>query len=131
MPMSPGGLATCRSSELLRVDDLTTYLQAGGLPGQDPSIKAFLGIPISLRGAMVGNLYLGDDRPDRVFSDSEEIAARALASAAAVAIDNARLFESQRTSAKWMKASREIAAELLSPGRRRGRCSSSWTAHWS
>ena len=103
-------------SEPLRVDDLTVYLRESGLAEQDPPIRAFLGIPISVRGAVFGNLYLGDDRPDRAFSDSEEIAARALASAAAVAIDNARLFERQRTSAKWMKASREITAELLSAG---------------
>jgi signal transduction histidine kinase len=103
-------------SEPLRVADLTAYLGASGLAGQNPPIKAFLGIPISVRGAVFGNLYLGDDRPDRVFSDSEEIAARALASAAAVAIDNARLFERQRTSAKWMQASREITAELLTAG---------------
>ena len=100
----------------LRVDDLTAYLQASGLAGQGPPVKAFLGIPISVRGAAFGNLYLGDDRPNRVFSDSEEIAAQALASAAAVAIDNARLFERQRTSATWMKASREITAELLTAG---------------
>jgi signal transduction histidine kinase len=103
-------------SEPLRVDDLTAYLHSSGLPKPDPPIKAFLGIPISVRGAVFGNLYLGDDRPDRVFSDADEIAARALALAAAVAIDNARLFERQRTSAKCMKASREITAELLSAG---------------
>jgi len=103
-------------SEPLRVVDLTAYQGASGLTGQDPPIKAFLGIPISVRGAVFGNLYLGDDRPDRAFTDSEEIAARALASAAAVAIDNAGLFERQRTSAKWMKASREITAELLAAG---------------
>jgi signal transduction histidine kinase len=103
-------------SEPVRVDDLTTYLAAKGLAGEDLPIRAFLGIPISVRGAVFGNLYLGDDRTDRVFSDGDEIAARALASAAAVAIDNARLFERQRTSAKWMRASREIMAELLSAG---------------
>jgi signal transduction histidine kinase len=103
-------------TEPLRVNDLTAYLHDSGLAGQDPPIRAFLGIPISVRGAVFGNLYLGDDRPDRVFSDSEEVVARALASAAAVAIDNARLFERQRTSAKWMKASREITAELLTAG---------------
>jgi signal transduction histidine kinase len=100
----------------LRVNDLTAYLHDSGLARQDLPIRAFLGIPISVRGAVFGNLYLGDDRPDRVFSDSEEVAARALASAAAVAIDNARLFERQRRSAKWMRASREITAELLSAG---------------
>jgi signal transduction histidine kinase len=109
-------LADLPMSEPLRVADLAAYLGASGLAGQNPPIKAFLGIPISVRGAVFGNLYLGEDRPDRVFSDSEEIAARALASAAAVAIDNARLFERQRTSAKWMQASREITAELLTAG---------------
>jgi signal transduction histidine kinase len=103
-------------TEPLRVSDLNAYLRERGLAGQDPPIRAFLGIPISVRGAVFGNLYLGDDRPDRVFSDSDEVAARALASAAAVAIDNARLFERQRTTAKWMKASREITAELLTAG---------------
>jgi signal transduction histidine kinase len=103
-------------TEPLSVADLTAYLQERGLAEQDPPIRAFLGIPISVRGAVFGNLYLGDDRPDRAFSESEEIAARALASAAAVAIDNARLFEQQRTSAEWMKASREITAELLTAG---------------
>ena len=41
-------------------------------------------------------------------------AARALAFAAAVAIDNAQLFERERTSVKWMEASREITTALLS-----------------
>jgi signal transduction histidine kinase len=102
--------------DALRVDDLTAYLQASGLGGQGPPIRAFLGVPISVRDAVFGNLYLGDDRLDRVFSGSEEIAARALAAAAAVAIDNARRFERERTSANWMKATREITAELLSAG---------------
>jgi two-component system, NarL family, sensor histidine kinase DevS len=100
--------------EALRVDDLAAHLQASGTGVQDPPIRAFLGLPISVRGAVFGNLYLGDDRRGRVFSDSEGTAAQALASAAAVAIDNARLFERERASAKWMKASREITAELLS-----------------
>jgi signal transduction histidine kinase len=108
-----GGLPV---TEPLRVNDLSAYLQDSDLAAGDTAIRAFLGIPISVRGAVFGNLYLGDDRPARVFSDADEVAARAFASAAAVAIDNARLFERQRTSAKWMKASREITAELLSAG---------------
>jgi signal transduction histidine kinase len=100
----------------VRVDDLTTYLRHRGLAGQEPPIRAFLDIPISVRGKVLGNLYLGDDRSARVFSDADEIAARALASAAAVAIDNARLFERQRRSANWMRASREITAQLLEAG---------------
>lgn len=100
--------------EAVRIDDLTTHPRAAELGAHDPPMRAFLGIPISVRDAVFGNLYLGDDRPGRVFSDSEEIAAQALAAAAAVAIDNARLFERERTAAQWMKASREITTALLS-----------------
>jgi GAF domain-containing protein/anti-sigma regulatory factor (Ser/Thr protein kinase) len=100
--------------EGLRLDDLTAHPQATGLHAHDPPIRAFLGLPITVRAADFGNLYLADDRPDRVFSDAEEAAVRALATAAAAAIDNARLFERERESAKWTKASREITTALLS-----------------
>jgi serine phosphatase RsbU (regulator of sigma subunit)/anti-sigma regulatory factor (Ser/Thr protein kinase) len=98
----------------LRVDDLSAYPQANGLYAHGPPIRALLGIPITVRAANLGNLYLADDRPGRVFSDSQEGAVRALATAAAAAIDNARLFERERESAKWTKASREITTALLS-----------------
>ncbi|QNI07643.1 SpoIIE family protein phosphatase [Mycobacterium kubicae] len=98
----------------LRVDDLTAYLQAEGLQAQHLQMRALLGIPITVRAADFGTLYLADDRPGLVFTDSQESAVRALATAAAAAIDNARLFEQERESAKWTKASREITTALLS-----------------
>jgi GAF domain-containing protein len=49
-----------------------------------------LAIPITIRGADFGVLYLAHDRPGRVFSESEDGIVRAMASASAVAIDNAR-----------------------------------------
>ena len=100
--------------EGLRVDDLSVHPQAAGLHAHNPPIRALLGIPIIVRAADFGSLYLADDRPGRVFSDSQEDAVRALATAAAAAIDNARLFERERESAKWTKASREITTALLS-----------------
>ena len=100
--------------EGLRLADLSAHPQAAGLHAHHPRIRALLGIPITVRAADFGNLYLADDRPGRVFSDSQEGAVRALASAAAVAIDNARMFERERESAKWTKASREITTALLS-----------------
>jgi serine phosphatase RsbU (regulator of sigma subunit)/anti-sigma regulatory factor (Ser/Thr protein kinase) len=100
--------------EGLRVEDLTTHPQAAGLHAHDPPIRALLGIPITVRAAHFGNLYLADDQLGRVFSETQESAVRALASAAAAAIDNARLFERERESAKWTKASREITTALLS-----------------
>ncbi len=100
--------------EGLRIDDLSADAQTAERPGSEPQIRALLAIPISVRTADFGSLYLADDRPGRVFSDSDEGAVRALASAAAVAIDNARLFAQERESAKWTRASREITAALLS-----------------
>jgi serine phosphatase RsbU (regulator of sigma subunit)/anti-sigma regulatory factor (Ser/Thr protein kinase) len=100
--------------EGLRIEDLSTHPQAAGLHAHDPPIRALLGIPITVRAAHFGNLYLADDRPGRVFSETQESAVRVLASAAAAAIDNARLFERERESAKWTKASREITTALLS-----------------
>jgi serine phosphatase RsbU (regulator of sigma subunit)/anti-sigma regulatory factor (Ser/Thr protein kinase) len=99
--------------EGLRIDDLSAHPRAGA-PTHERPIRALLGIPITVRAADFGTLYVADDRPGRVFSDSQEGAVRALATAAATAIDNARLFERERESAKWTKASREITTALLS-----------------
>lgn len=100
--------------EVFRTDDLTAHVQGSGVGDYESSIRAVLGMAISVRGVAFGNLYLGDDRPGRVFTDSDGIAARALASAAAVAIDNARLFGRERITGRWVNASREIMAALLS-----------------
>jgi serine phosphatase RsbU (regulator of sigma subunit)/anti-sigma regulatory factor (Ser/Thr protein kinase)/transcriptional regulator with GAF, ATPase, and Fis domain len=107
-------LGELQVGEGLRIDDLDAHPQALGLHAHDPPMRALLGIPITVREADFGNLYLIDDRPRRGFSDSQEGAVRALATAAAAAIDNARLFERERESAKWTKASREITTALLS-----------------
>ncbi|WP_406815071.1 SpoIIE family protein phosphatase [Mycobacterium sp. M23085] len=98
----------------LRVDDLNSHPHTTALAGHEPPMHALLGIPITVRAANFGSLYLADDRPGRVFSASQEGAVRAMATAAAAAIDNARLFERERESAKWTKASREITTALLS-----------------
>jgi serine phosphatase RsbU (regulator of sigma subunit)/anti-sigma regulatory factor (Ser/Thr protein kinase) len=108
------GLGELEVGEGLRVDDLSAQPHGLGLQWQGSPIRALLGIPIIVRAADFGTLYLADDRPGRVFSDAQEGAARALATAAAAAIDNARLFERERESSKWTNASREITTALLS-----------------
>lgn len=114
------GLGELAVGEGLRVEDLSADTHGQGLQTRGSPIRALLGIPIVVRGADFGALYLADDRPDHVFSDTQEGAARALATAAAAAIDNARLFERERESAKWTKASREITTALLSGDPRTG-----------
>jgi len=98
----------------LRVDDLHTHPAAAELDAPANPIRALLAIPLIVRGADFGVLYVAHDRSGRVFSDSEDGIVRAMASASAVAIDNARLFERERETAKWTRASREITTALLS-----------------
>ena len=76
-------------------------------------MRALLGVPITIRQTKFGILYLTEPKGRRAFSASDEIAARALASAAAVAIDNAQLFDRVRTTARWVEASRAITTALL------------------
>ncbi len=115
LPVGKGVLSVSLLDEqALRMDDLTTHSAAVGFPEHHPPMRAFLAVPITIRGTVFGNLYLTHVGPDRVFSEADEVAARALAYAAAVAIDNAQLFERERTATKWMEASREITTALLS-----------------
>jgi signal transduction histidine kinase len=115
LPVGKGVLSVSLvETQALRLDDLSRHPAAVGFPEHHPPMQAFLGVPITIRGAVFGNLYLTHDEPGRLFSESDEVAGRALALAAAVAIDNAQLFERERTSVKWMDASREITTALLS-----------------
>lgn len=115
LPVGKGLLSlSLLDTPALRLDDLTAHPAAVGFPEHHPPMRAFLAVPITIRGTIFGNLYLTHDDPTRVFSESDEVAARALAFAAAASIDNARLFERERLAAKWMEASREITTALLS-----------------
>jgi signal transduction histidine kinase len=115
LPVGKGVLGVLRDrTEPLRLTDLTDHPAAAGFPEHHPPMRAFLGMPVVIRGTVFGSLYVTDDRPGHVFSEADEITARALASAASVAIDNARLFDRVRAAARWTAASREITAALLS-----------------
>ena len=115
LPVGKGVLSlSLLDTPALRLDDLTRHPAAVGFPEHHPPMRGFIGVPITIRGTVFGNLYLTHDEPGRVFSESDEVTARALAMAAAVAIDNAQLFERERISVKWMEASREITTALLS-----------------
>lgn len=115
LPVGKGLLSlSLLDTPALRMDDLTTHPAGVGFPEHHPPMRAFLAVPITIRDTVFGNLYLTHVDPERVFSEPDEVAARALAFAAAVAIDNAQVFERERTSVKWMEASREITTALLS-----------------
>ena len=77
----------------LRLERIGDHPDSYGFPPNHPPMDSFLGVPITVRGTIFGNLYLTDKRSASSFSDEDEAVAVALARAAAIAIENARLNE--------------------------------------
>jgi signal transduction histidine kinase len=81
-----------RDPQPLRLDDLGRHAESVGFPPGHPAMRTFLGVPIRIRNEVFGNLYLTEKR-DGPFTEADQTIAVALASAAGVAIENARLHE--------------------------------------
>ena len=75
----------------IRLADLGQHPESYGFPAHHPPMDSFLGVPIRIRGQVFGNLYLTEKQAAPEFSEEDEQLAVALAGAAAVAIENARL----------------------------------------
>jgi signal transduction histidine kinase len=75
----------------IRLPDLHEHPDSYGFPPNHPPMKSFLGVPIRVRDQVFGNLYLTDKTSAEVFTDIDEELVVALAAAAGIAIENARL----------------------------------------
>ena len=89
-----------RESQTLRLHDIADDPRSVGFPRNHPPMKTFLGVPIVLRGVAYGNLYLTEKEGGADFSEEDEELTQLLAAQAAVAIENARLYE---TSTRWLR----------------------------
>lgn len=98
----------------LRLSDLRDHPDFGGFPEGHPRMSSFLGVPIQVRGEVFGNLYLTEKENGGEFDEEDETIVTALATAAGVAIENARLYEETRLRERWLAASTEITTRLLS-----------------
>lgn len=97
----------------LRIDEIGDHPAAAGFPAGHPPMRSFLGVPVRVRGRVFGNLYLTDKRDGDHFTSSDEHTVSALAAAAAVAIENARLFEFTRLRGLWLDAIARIDNAVL------------------
>lgn len=97
----------------IRIDDLTTHPASVGFPPGHPVMRSFLGVPVRVRGQVFGNLYLTDKRGADGFSTSDERIVTALAAAAGVAIENARLYESSLMRERWQAALAQLNSAVL------------------
>ncbi len=77
----------------LRLPDVTAHPRSYGFPAGHPPMRTFLGVPIAIRGEAFGNLYLTDKEGGVEFGETDEELAIVLAEWAAIAIDNARLYD--------------------------------------
>lgn len=100
----------------MRIDDLTAHPSSAGFPANHPVMRSFLGVPVRVRGRVFGNLYLTEKRDGTRFSAEDERTVTALAAAAAVAIENARLFEHTRLRGEWQQALSVIDGVVFSGG---------------
>jgi signal transduction histidine kinase len=98
----------------IRLDDILSHPAAAGFPPNHPPMRTFLGVPVRVRDEVYGNLYLTEKAGGQKFSEDDEVLMQALAAAAGIAIDNARLYEQSRTRQSWIAATRDIRTQLLS-----------------
>ncbi|MFD1146741.1 GAF domain-containing protein [Saccharothrix hoggarensis] len=90
-----------------------TDFDGPGAPAFDPAAPGFLGVPVRVRGEVFGNLYLSDKEDGADFTRADREVVVAVAAAAGIAIENARLYERSRQREVWLRASNEVTNALL------------------
>ena len=103
-----------REATTLRLHDIADDPRSVGFPLNHPSMRTFLGVPIVLRGVAYGNLYLTEKAGGQDFTSEDEELTQLLAAQAAVAIENARLYESSTRWLRQLEGLNEIGAALAS-----------------
>ena len=98
----------------VRLERLADHPASVGFPPGHPQMKSFLGVPVRVRGEVFGNLYLTEKRGGGGFTPEDKRTVMALAAAAAVAIENSRLYERSRQRERWQDAVAAISNAVLS-----------------
>ncbi|MGZ4386762.1 MAG: sensor histidine kinase [Gaiellaceae bacterium] len=105
--------ALIRDARPLRLLRLSEDPRSVGFPPGHPPMSTFLGVPVLLRGVAYGNLYMTEKAEGAAFTEEDEEIVRLLASQAAVAIENARLYESATHWLRQLESLNEVASALV------------------
>jgi PAS domain S-box-containing protein len=119
MPRNTAVFAPTFNGEgIVRSDDITKDPRYGhssprkGMPEGHLPVRSYLAVPvISRNGDVIGGLFFGHAEPGR-FSQRSEQALAGLAGEAAIAIDNARLFEAAEHELKERRRAEDALKEL-------------------
>ena len=98
----------------LRLADIADDPRSVGFPPHHPPMRTFLGVPVLLRGVAYGNLYLAEKAGGGEFTEEDQELTQVLAAQAAVAIENARLYESSTRWLRHLESLNEIGNALAS-----------------
>jgi signal transduction histidine kinase len=101
-----------RETTPLRLHDLSEDPRSVGFPPGHPPMHSFLGVPILLRGVAYGNLYLTEKQGGENFTEEDEELVTLLAGQAAVAIENARLYEASTRWSRQLQSLEEVGNAL-------------------
>ncbi len=102
------------NAETLRLHDLSDDPRSVGFPPNHPPMRTFLGVPVMLRDVAYGNLYLTEKEGSADFTEEDAEIVGLLAAQAAVAIENARLYESATRWSSQLEALNEVGTALAS-----------------
>jgi signal transduction histidine kinase len=97
----------------VRLPEISADPRSAGFPPGHPPMRSFLGAPVRIRDEVYGNLYLTEKRGGTDFDEDDQALVSALASAAGVAIANARLYSESRQKEHWFQATAEVTQRLL------------------
>jgi signal transduction histidine kinase len=101
-----------RDAESLRLHRISDDPRSVGFPPNHPPMNTFLGVPIHLRGVAYGNLYLTEKAGGEDFTEEDQELGELLASQAAVAVENARLYEAAAGWSKQLESLNEVGNAL-------------------
>jgi signal transduction histidine kinase len=82
-----------REGRSYRIPEIGAHPDSYGFPPNHPPMRSFLGVPVSVQGRTIGNLYLTDKRSAPEFSEADQHLVELFARHAGIAIENARLHE--------------------------------------
>ena len=80
----------------IRIPEISSHPRSAGFPPNHPPMRSLLGVPISVRGRVLGNLYLTDKEDGAPFTDKEQRLVELFAAHAGIAMENARLHEQEQ-----------------------------------
>jgi PAS domain S-box-containing protein len=113
LPVGRGILGmVLKEAKSLRLEDITKHPGSCGFPPNHPPMKSFLGVPIILKGKLLGAIYLAEKEGGMMFSSDDQEMLETVASTAGITIENARLFDRITQSERELKEINEKLKEL-------------------